>query len=287
MFVLRNVYIVFLTFACMKKFGVFVFLSLILISGFVSAQSVGQSVEGFLNDFSAAISPIARFILGSDSGFGFFGESNAVLSGDNLAVKLLVFLLVFIFAAAGVRNIPIFQEKPASSFLVAAIISIIGVRFITTEALVDLIWLPTTTFTVALTSIIPFIIFFFLIEGFDSRVLRKFSWSTYLVIFLYFAISRRDELNVVGGTFSAAWIYLIIAALSGALIFFDRDIHAMFRRQGLEKIKDRSKRLQAIEVASSIDDLYSKLARAKDAGDRRAIEQEIKTKEANLKELYG
>lgn len=282
MFVLRNLYILLLILVGMKKFGVLFILSLLLISGFVSAQSsvsFNSDVEGFLNDVSAALSPIAKYFLGS--------VNDGVLTTEDLFVKFLVFLLVFIFTAAAAKRIPLLEDKPTSAFIVAAIVSIAGVRFITTQEIIATLWLPSSTFAVALSSILPFILFFFLIEGFDSSILRKFGWTTYFVIFGYFTIFRWRDLKFGNQDYwSAAWIYLIISLLSGLLILYDRQFHSMSRRMGISKISDRNKRIQAVGLAAEIDELYVRLTQARTSADRSAIESEIRNKETNLKSLY-
>lgn len=274
----------------MKKLSVVVLLSLLLVSsfGFVSAQGVGSGntgnkfgtlIVGLFEGLADAIEPVSKYFLGSAPE----GDSSA----ESVAVKFLVFLLVFVFAAAAARRIPLLENNPTSSFLVAAIISILSVRFITTPDLVHLIWLPTTTFAVALTSIIPFVIFFFLIEGFDSSILRKFGWSTYLVIFIFFAVSRSDDLKLGDGVLqNASAIYFFIALLSGCLILFDSKIHAMFRYQGIKSIRDKTKRIQAVNLSTEIDELYKTLARATSPADRTAIKGMINTKETTLKTMY-
>jgi hypothetical protein len=280
MFVLRNLYILLLILVDMKKFGVLFVLSLFLVSGFVSAQSFSNPIEGVVDGIAGIFSPIARALFGSGQ--------ESVLNGEEIFIKFLVFLLVLIFGAAAAKNIPLLKDKPFSSFLVAAIIGVIGVRYVTTPELINTLWLPTSTFAVALTSIIPFALFFFLIEGFDSSVLRKFGWTTYLVIFLYFTITRWPALKVGPGDYAnAALIYLVIAVVSGILIFADRQIHAMFRYRSIKGITDSVKKVQAEKISAEIDDLYVQLSRAKTSAGRAAIEQQISILETNLKTMYS
>lgn len=264
----------------MKKLGLFVFLSMLLVSSFVSAQGVSQSVEGFLNDVTSAIYPVARFILGST------GDAN--VTADLFAVKIFVLILVMVFVAAAVKRMPLLQDRPVSSFIVSVVVAIIGVRFITTPDLINLIWLPTSTLAVALTAIIPFAVFFFVIEGFQSSVLRRAGWTAYSVIYLYFAISRWSDPSLIFGTnksATGAWIYLIIAGVSLILIFWDREVRIMFRRSSIANITDRHKRIQAVHTQAQIDDLVKELSNASTPADRAAIKTEIAAKQETLKDL--
>ena len=84
----------------MKKLSVVVLLSLLLVSsfGFVSAQanffgagryqSSVNGVDNVVNNIAEFLSPLAVFLLGSDS--------DGILQGDQLFVKVLVFLLVLL-----------------------------------------------------------------------------------------------------------------------------------------------------------------------------------------------
>lgn len=261
----------------MKKLGVLFLLSIFLVSSFVSAQGTSNAnVESFLNDVSSAIFPVAKYLLGS-------GETND--TADSLAVKLFAFILVMVFVAAALKNLPLFEDKPVYSFIASSIVAILGVRFITTPELINLIWLPSTVLTVALTAIIPFAVFFFVIEGFRSTVLRKAGWAAYLVIYVYFAVSRwNDSTLLIGSSNSTtgAWIYLIIAGISGVCLIADREIRLLWRNQSIANISDRHKRIQAIQVQTDIEDLAKKLVNAQNPQDRAAINTELLQKKANL-----
>src|SRR3989344_113759 len=268
----------------MKKLIVILLFSVLILFSFVSAQQwsgvrfpagTATGIEDVFNGIAESLSPIAVALLGSDS--------DGILDGDQLFVKVLVFILVLVFINASVKKMPLLQDKSVSAFLVAAIISIIGVRFITTERLIEFIWLPANTFAAAFVAIITFGAFFFLIETFDSRVIRRFSWTTILFIFTYFAISRINDAAVSDTGIVVSWIYLGIALISGILILADRKIHAMLYTGAHNKIVDRSKRIQAINIQGEIDDLYKTLARTVTPADRTAVEAQIATKEATLK----
>ena len=274
----------------MKKLSVVVLLSLLLVSsfGFVSAQanffgagryqSSVNGVDNVVNNIAEFLSPLAVFLLGSDS--------DGILQGDQLFVKVLVFLLVLTIVLAAARKMPLLQDKPTSSFFVAAIVSIIGVRFITTDRLIEFIWLPANTFAASFVAIAVFATLFFTIEMFDSRVVRRFSWVLILCTFFYFSIDRINNPppGVEGN--GVSWMYLIVALASGVLIFADRQIHAILYTGAHNKIVDRGKRIQAINLQYEIDELYRTLARATTPGERSAVQAQINTKTAALQTMY-
>jgi hypothetical protein len=94
--------------------------------------------------------------------------------------------------------------------LVAVVLSILVVRFMTTPDMINLLWLPTTVVGVAMAAILPFMIFFFFLQGIDEKMFRKVGW--YVISVLYFGLGymRWDSLG------SAGWIY--VACGVGALV---------------------------------------------------------------------
>ncbi len=266
-----------------KRVIVFSLLSLIflsLLTGFVSAADISKTIQTGLDDFAAVATPIAAFLVG---GFG------SALTGEELLGKFLVFALVLTIVTLSARQIPLVGDRKGIAFLVALIISMLGVRYITTKEILETVWLPNSVLALTIASLFPFIIFFFFIEGFDSSGIRKIGWTTYLVIFAFLGGTRWDALKITSGPFSgynAAWIYLIIAVISGLLLIFDKNIRVMFRMREVGKITDRKRRIQAVKVSDEISELYGLLAKATTPADRKAIETDIKAKEAILKTLF-
>lgn len=270
----------------MKEFGVIalVFVSLVLVSTLVSAQTFAQNVESFLDGLARILEPLARFVVGG-------GDSLTPLSSEQLFVKFIVFFLVLAMVTLAVSRFPLLQGKKFISFVIAFLIAMLGVRFITSDELINTIWLPYGVLAVSISALLPFIIFFFFLEGFDSTLIRKFGWSSFIVFYLGLAFVRWDDFDIVSsGTgweaFNLAWIYAAIAGLGLLLLIFDRGIRAMIRRASVRDIQDRKKRVQAARVLGEIDDLYKDLAKTTDPQSRTAIQAEITNKEATLKTFY-
>lgn len=262
-----------------KLFGVFV-LSVLMVSvfaGFVSAQ-IGDSIESGLDSISQVIEPIASTLLGSPEG-----------SAENLLIKIFVFLLVWILIYVASSRVPLVEENGFAKFSVSLIISLLGVRFITDASIIETLWLPSGVTAVFFATIIPFIIVFFFLEAFDSSVIRKAGWTTFLVLFGLLAVMRWEDLKIQNGPFagqSSAWIYLIIAVISGLLLLFDRRVRSIFKMSSIRQIQNRKNRIKASDLSGEINELYDKLANAEDDKTRKAIEKEIDGKEKNLKSLF-
>src|SRR6185436_11514323 len=84
-------------------------------------------------------------------------------------IKVLVFILLVGMIGYAVRRVPGIGDKSLLVVLISVIVSLISVRYITSEALVNFIWLPYGVLGIFLASVFPFIIGFFFIESFRSR----------------------------------------------------------------------------------------------------------------------
>ena len=201
----------------------FVIFSMLFNLAFVSA-GIGDDIKNGLDKTIEVSDPIMKYILGSTPG------------GELLFVKFLVFILLLAIVGFAVKKVPALGENKLITIVIQVVVAILGARFLTTEQLVNFIWLPQGVFAIALTSLLPFIIFFFFIESFDSHVIRKVGWVVFLVIFAGISIYRWDTLNVGAGWWqNLGWLYLIIAVLSGLFLVLDKKIHRYFVVSGIRK----------------------------------------------------
>ena len=139
---------------CMKKLGVIVsvvFAVLLLASSFVSAQA---SIQTFIDDFSKGAEPIAKIFVGDVSG----SDLGGLTPGEALFAKVLVFFIVLTIVSLAVRTVPRVGEHRGISFIIALLITMLGVRYITSGALLNAIWLPSGTLSVVLATFLPFLI---------------------------------------------------------------------------------------------------------------------------------
>ena len=208
-----------------------VFASLILAVFMLSLVSAGilDDITAAINDIVKPASPILKFIIGDTP------------DGEMLLVKMLALILISAVAYNGTRKVPGIQDSKALSSLVAITVAILGTRYLTSKQIVEFIWLPQGVFAVAIATLTPFILYFFLIESFESRVVRKVGWIIFAVMFLALSIYRWDNLKV--GTEwwnNLGWWYIIIGVLSLLAVYFDRQLRSRFVLSSLGK--DLSKR---------------------------------------------
>ncbi|MEK6830843.1 MAG: hypothetical protein AABX77_02340, partial [Nanoarchaeota archaeon] len=160
----------------MKRGSGILILSVILfVSTILSMQIISAQVS-FLDNFIERTGEAFGSILGPifDEGYG-----------DILFARVLFFFLLFaiIFTVIGRSNI--LGENLAIQSVVAAIVSILSVRYITPDQFINAILLPYGALGIALSILLPLIIFFLFLHtnqigGFGRRA----AWFIYLVSFL-------------------------------------------------------------------------------------------------------
>ncbi len=244
----------------------FLILHIIAIS-FVSAGIAEDISAGIDNIIVKPANPILKFIVGNTP------------DGEMLLIKLLALILILAMAYSGAKKVPGLQDNRFLSFFVALIVSILGVRYLTTPQIVEFIWLPQGVFAIALATLAPFVLFFFLIEAFESRVIRKVGWITFGVVYLALAIYRWPYL-VVGGQWwnNLGWWYLVIGILSILAVYFDKQLRSRFVLSSMGKDLSKRNLVSASRFMDDIDDQIKVRDRAIKSGDRaaqRAAEREI------------
>jgi hypothetical protein len=211
-----------------------IMLSVLFISDFASAKTLTQTVD----DISVEIGKALRFLLGD------------VGDGETFFVKVLFALIIFAVVYYSVRRIPNLGEG-MTLWILSIAVSLIAVRFLANETLIEFLWLPQGVLGVALATLLPFILFFFFIESFSSYpIIRKVGWSIFAVVYVMLALLRWEDLVVsnvseagqVNGIlvgFNLGWFYLIIAVLSILAILFDKAIHSTWLKNEMAAASSR------------------------------------------------
>ncbi len=265
----------------MKKYAIGFFVFAFMMLPFASAQFGG------FGDFRQASENVVRFI---EDFFGpIFGALFNTTSFDEyLFVKALFLIVLFLLIRFSLSNFPRLGERQGVVIVISLIVSILAIRYLGDISIVKTILIPYSVLGIAITSIIPFIIFFYFIEASDSSAIRKFGWTTFFVIFSALAISRWNDLRVSGGYFdgwSAAWIYFIIAIIAGIFLIFDNRIHTARMVKGLLKISDREKRIKAANIATEIEGLQEQLSATGNPKARNDILSKIRDKKRAMEDL--
>ena len=219
-------------------FGVFAFLTSI---NFVAAQP-------YLNNYNWR--DWLSFFLGDVSG-----------GGEILFIKLLLFLLLLAVINFVLKRVGLFNETPAVNGIVALIVSLIAVRYMTTQALINFIWLPYGTLGVLVSSILPFIIFLFFIESFDNSLIRKVGWVSYIIIYFALAYLKWKEFAFGGEWWqNLAWLYAIIAILSLLVLLFERKIRIAILISSIKKGEEGHNLILKAELRKELTKVNDALA---------------------------
>ncbi len=232
----------------MNRIGVVsvVLISLLFVMTFVSAQNptlngIADGVESF---YDTLFEPFAKFLLGqsTDSPEAFFA-------------KLLVFIIVLSVVWFVVGKFPLMTGKKKTGLLIAVVVSILSVRYLTYEWLNTII-LPYTTLGVAVTSLIPFIIYFFFVKDLPTQLMRKSAWIFFAVVFFGLFIFR------INGPTSSPQMYVYLVTVVLSLIMFSADgtiqralDKAMYK--DLSELKKVERRAGFIEEYDKIQSRYN------------------------------
>lgn len=208
-----------------KKIGALFFLTILFLS-FVSAATptysssfITDSVQKALNIFVEAVSPIFDALLGSYTG----GYSNFTES-EIFFIRVLLLIILFVFVYIGTKSVPKLGDNKGVVFIIAAAVSIIAVRFMSSTELFFGILLPYGTMGVAITTLVPFIIFFYFLHSTKAGTLgRRLGWLFFGIVFVSLWVTKADQLSETSN-----YIYTASAIALILVFVFDREIHRYF-----------------------------------------------------------
>lgn len=197
------------------------FLASFAVAGDTIGQSIGSGVKNVLSIIENTLGPIFVAILGGTETMLF--ERILILA----ILMSIVYLVASNTSALGGDT----EDNKYVIWTVTITVSVLATRFLADTKLLKTIILPYSVLGVTLSSIIPFILFWFFIEKFENSIVRKIGWIFFTVIFIGLWAARSEEL---GGL---AWIYLITAILSFFFLLFDgtiRDLMVKAERRAWE-----------------------------------------------------
>jgi len=223
----------------------FVIASLFFSAGFASALDYGGVYFNLRSGGEKAIQMTTDF----------FGPLfSALLGGYNgdmmLFEKFLLFILVISIVYFSLSRVPGFSEAKSEAvfarWTVAIVIGILGVRFM------DYVWLNTILMqyellAIVLTSIIPFVIYFFFLEGMDEHVLRVIGWILFIMI--YFGLWATIDVP------TRAEVYLWTMIASVACLIFDNTIHRYYLMQRIKASGAEDRATYTAEIRKRIDEI--------------------------------
>jgi hypothetical protein len=260
----------------------FAFLAILMVSVFattlVSAVPVsGNGVTNFLKGVANVASPITLFLFGQ-------GKS----TGEGGFVALMAFILTLLVIAGIITSMKIFGDKAGINWAISAIVALIGVRFISVDAL-KAFTLGSQGLVGALFLIVPFVVVATLILRANSEAVRKILWVVYAAVMA--------ALLAYNWGASPAWssfyfVYLGIIGICIVLFLMDGTIQRFFRKADFERQISGSEDNQIYIAEGEIKELNEALARIE--GDdsaaktrRKAIEKAIDSKRINIERLQA
>ncbi|MCH7850871.1 MAG: hypothetical protein IH845_04485 [Nanoarchaeota archaeon] len=195
---------------------VVIFLSLFT---FVSAYDIGSGLNYGMRQL---ISIVEGFF--SPLTYLFFGGS-----GDMMFESILFLLIIVSIVYVVISKLEPFKDRKAIIWIITISVSLLTTRFMTEEMLRTMI-LPYSLLGIALTSVLPLMIFFILVKDFESAILRKIFWIFFIITFLGIWNSRYNELGPL------SWIYFMTGVVALFLLLFDGTIRRHMVKQSMRDL---------------------------------------------------
>jgi len=220
-----------------KVLSVFV-LSIILVSfmlEYVSSAPTEEIING-VQEGGKAVYELFRPLLE-----GIVGETE---SGETFLARVLFLFIIFAIILSVLGKVDFFSEKPWVLWVVSIAVSILSIRWFGEADIVQAAILPYSVLGVAVSAGLPFVLYFFIVEGFKERTMRKIAWIFFAVIYIGLWISRYGDTNFIGppapGTTLAtlggfSFIYFITAVLAFLMLIYDGTIQRIRKRIKQEK----------------------------------------------------
>lgn len=216
----------------MKWFSIII--SSIFLISLASALDLRYGSETLVNGIRDIFSPIIEAFF---SGF----------SSEYLFEYFLFFLIIIAFVFSSLKRLDLFKPHPALIWIVTLSVALLSTRFLADTTWVQFVLNPYNYAGIALLSIIPFIVFFYFINSFNSTVISKFGWALYSVLYIVMWSTSYDTLG------DKANIYFFAVILGLIMIPFSKVYRAWLLRsmidnglnEGIVKeIADANKRVQ-------------------------------------------
>jgi len=190
-------------------------LSTLIILPKVSAQSfIGASdiVSSTVEAATSVFNPLFGALFGVDS------------NSELLLAKILLFLLLALILNVVLKKLPLLENQKGIALLVALIISIFAVRFMSESELTLGILLPYGTLGVAIWTIFPFIVFFYFLHATKIGSMgRRIAWMIFGIIWLVLWAARYQDFSPISNQIYW-WTFFAMV-----LVFiFDKRIHGYF-----------------------------------------------------------
>ena len=264
-------------------FSIFLILSVSLVSaqnsitGLAITDDLADLTEGTLS----LITDVSSKVLGDMGGVA--GISSEALLFARLL--LLIILITIIFSTLG--KVDLFAKSKSVLWIISLGVGILAVRFFSAQ-MVATVLIPYTALGFAVTAIIPFVIFFFLVNvGMkeNKAIVRRVAWIFFAVVFIGLWIKSPSGEN------NFKHIYLVVAVVSVIMMKLDGTISRFFKEieiEGKLRIFDDKEYFRRKKENEAFYDSYLTLVTTGDEGDykkAKEIAKKIANNEEDMEEL--
>jgi hypothetical protein len=207
-----------------------------ILGVFVSTMSFASAQFGYLGT-SGIVNSVIDFYK------NFFGPIFAALFGqyysdEFLFAKILLFFLLILVISFILQKSHLFGQKKGLTFLIALIVSLLALRYLPENDLINGILLPYGVLGVALTTFLPFLIYFFFVhQSVPGNFGRRAAWAVYGIVFLILISFRWGSLSP-----ASEWIYICGVILVILAFLLDKSIHNYFATSELKRVLSGSTR---------------------------------------------
>lgn len=211
-------------------------LSSFLISSVSAAKGLVELTKSAIDGVVTLTKPYLETLLGETKG-------SEVFLGK---ILITIILISIVYISLSKAMATFFDNKKWALWLISIAVSLLGVRYLTSELIYTII-IPNSTFAVAVTAGLPFVLYFMIVKDWEWGFARRVAWIFFAVIFLGLYTLRVENLGDV------AWIYPLTALLALAMAIWDKTI-----QRGLNNIK--LSRAKEDQINAAREPHYNKLA---------------------------
>jgi hypothetical protein len=196
-------------------------------------------------------------------------------TADVFAKFLLLILLITVLS----KPAEMITKTRTPAIIVATVISILGLRFLSAE-MISGILLPYGTVAIVVSTFVPFLLLAYFLNDIPFTALRKVGWLMTAVVFIGLWWFRFKD---IGGM---AYVYAITAALSIILFLFDRTIQNWKIKLDVNNETDARNYIQITKMQQDIADYTQLLPSAGvNTPQERALLRQIKERQAKINTL--
>jgi len=206
-----------------------IFLGVMVLSGFlmtvdtsVTGYGIKEDTTGLINGVKDVVKVVAVILFGKGA-----GDAPGILSA-----KILIFLIILGVAYLSFSKIEFVEDYPGWGVFISAAFGILATRFLSASMVEDFLLVPSTTFTIAIVSILAFSILFYLIETWLPNVTtRRVAWIFVGILFLWMWYTLKEGLG------KGPIVYALTGVAAGIMVIMEKRIAKARKRAGFMKEK--------------------------------------------------